>query len=206
MKHPDYEYDEIADKVFFPIYDRISDQIIERCGIREGRMLDIGSGGGHLGFAVMEKTQLEGHFGDIQPAALEIAQVRAKERGLERRSSFYEADVHEMPFSDGFADLIISRGSYLFWKDQEKAFQEIYRVLAPGGKTYIGSGLGSAAQREEIHRKMDELYGGWESPKNKPNSALTVEEYHAMFQRFGWDYEIVDDDEGCWFIIKKERP
>lgn len=205
MKHPDYDYDEIADKIFLPIYDRIADQIIEKCKITAGRMLDIGCGGGHLGFAVMNKTTLEGHFADIQPAALEIAEIRAAERGLSDRSCFYQTDVHDMDIPDNFADLIVSRGSYLFWKDQIKAFQEIWRVLTPGGRTYIGSGLGSPEQRKEIHRKMDEIYGCWQSPHSRPNESLSTEEYHKLFKGLGWDYEIIDDDEGRWFIIKKEK-
>lgn len=205
MKHPDYDYDEIADKIFLPIYDRISDQIIERCGITSGCMLDLGSGGGHLGFALMEKTELEGHFADIQAPALEIARIRSKEKGLSNRSHFHQIDVHEMSFEDGFANLIVSRGSYIFWKDQEKAFREVWRVLAPGGKAYIGAGLGSPEQRKEIHRKMDELYGKWKSPHTKPNSSLTTEEYHRIFSGFGWNYEILDGEEGRWFILKKEK-
>ncbi len=205
MKHPDYDYDEIADKVFFPIYDRISDQIIEATGIRTGRMLDIGCGGGHLGFAVMEKTELEGHFADVLEAPIEIAQIRAGERGLTDRSHFYVQDVHDLSFEDGFADLIVSRGSYLFWEDQEKAFRELYRVLATGGMTYIGSGLGSKEQRKAIHEEMDRIYGGWESPRSKPNSSLETEEYRKMFDRLGWKYSIRDDDEGRWFIIRKEK-
>ena len=68
MKHPDYDYDEIADNIFFPIYDRIAEQIIDATDVRNGKMLDIGCGGGHLGFAVMEKTELEGYFADIKNA------------------------------------------------------------------------------------------------------------------------------------------
>ena len=205
MKHPDYDYDEIADKIFFPIYDRIADQIIDATDIRAGKMLDIGCGGGHLGFAVMERTALEGYFADIKNAPLEIAQMRAEERGMQGRTHFCVQDVHDLDFEDDFADLIISRGSYLFWENQEKAFGEIYRVLAPGGMTYIGSGLGSSEQRKKIKEKMNELYGGWESPASKPNHSLTTEEYKKMFDRFGWDYEILDGDEGRWFIIHKEK-
>ena len=44
MKHPDYDYDEIADNIFFPIYDRIAEQIIDATDVRNGKMLDIGCG------------------------------------------------------------------------------------------------------------------------------------------------------------------
>lgn len=205
MKHPDYDYDEIADNIFFPIYDRIAEQIIDATDVRNGKMLDIGCGGGHLGFAVMEKTELEGYFADIKNAPVEIAMIRAKERGMQERAHFYVQDVQDLDFEDDFADLIISRGSYLFWEDQKKAFSEIYRVLAPGGRTYIGSGLGSREQRKKIKEKMNELYGGWESPASKPNHSITTDEYRKMFDSFGWKYEIRDNDEGRWFIIHKEK-
>lgn len=203
MIHPDYDYDEIADKIFFPIYDTISDRIIEKCGITRGKMLDIGSGGGHLGFALMEKTELEGYMADIKEAAVEIASMRAGERGLSERTQCGVQDVHCMTLEDNWADIIISRGSYLFWSNQEKAFKEIYRVLAPGGMTYIGAGLGSKEQHEVIHRKMVERNPNWESPCRKDNFALDTEEYEAMFSSFGWDFEIIDGDEGRWMIIRK---
>ena len=50
-------------------------------------------------------------------------------------------DAHSLAFRDNYADIIISRGSFRFWKDKVKAFGEIYRVLKPGATAYIGRGF-----------------------------------------------------------------
>ena len=47
------------------------------------------------------------------------------------------ADVHQMPYSDESADFIISRSTIHHWADPVKAFQEIYRLLTPGGVAII---------------------------------------------------------------------
>jgi len=42
---------------------------------------------------------------------------------------------------NNYADIIVSRGSYQFWKNKTQAFKEIMRVLKPGGVAYIGRGF-----------------------------------------------------------------
>jgi 2-polyprenyl-3-methyl-5-hydroxy-6-metoxy-1,4-benzoquinol methylase len=48
------EFDKIAQEIFFPIYPVIADDILKLTGIRSGRLLDVGSGGGHLGLWVFK--------------------------------------------------------------------------------------------------------------------------------------------------------
>lgn len=50
------------------------------------------------------------------------------EMELEDRIKVVRSDVHSLSFPDGFADLVVSRGSMFFWKDLSQAFKEIYRV------------------------------------------------------------------------------
>lgn len=132
--NPDYEFDDIAEQVFYPIYDVIAQDLLEETGIVSGSMLDVGCGGGHLGFAVMGKSDLTGDFVDINATAVRLAEERSKRLGVWERSRFYRADVVSLPFEDQSFDLVISRGSMFFWEDQERAFSEILRVLKPGGQ------------------------------------------------------------------------
>ena len=74
-----YEFDEIAQNVFLPIYPLIANQIKNETKIENGVCLDIGCGGGHSGFALMKITNLELIFLDNNKNALDIAQKRSEE-------------------------------------------------------------------------------------------------------------------------------
>jgi SAM-dependent methyltransferase len=43
------------------------------------------------------------------------------------------ADAHQLPFSDGVFDVVISRGSFNLFSDPDRALLEIKRVLKAGG-------------------------------------------------------------------------
>lgn len=205
MVHPDYEYDEIAEKIFYPAYDEITDQIIEATGITRGKFLDVGCGGGHLGFSMMKKTGMDGTFVDIKEAPVEITKIRAGQLGVSEKTTVLVADVEDLPFEDGSFQLVISRGSVPFWENQEKAFREIFRVLAPGGKAYIGGGLGSGKTRRMIKQKMAEQgLACFGSRAGDQSRTLSDEAYAAIFDTWPCKYRIISDPEiGNWKLIEK---
>jgi SAM-dependent methyltransferase len=200
----DFQFDRIAQDIFFPIYAVIADDILAKTQKTAGRMIDIGCGGGHLGLALMGKTQCDGYFVDINETALEIAKARATECGLADRAVFLKEDVHELTFPDSFADLVISRGSYIFWRDMEKALLEIYRVLAPGGRTYIGGGLGNRELAESIRQKMQGIQPGWPEGIQGRAAEMPPERIKEIFDREGIAHEIIDDESrGFWIVLSK---
>lgn len=203
----EYDYDEIAENIFAPLYPVVADGILRRTGVTAGRMLDIGCGGGHLGYCLLKKTSLAGDFIDILPEAAETCRNRGEALGLGGRAKVTTGDVHALPYPDGAFDLVISRGSIGFWADYESAFREIYRVLAPGGKTYIGSGLGNRQTRQAINQKMKERDPGWPNSIKRKQRSVSSEEFGRIFRRIGASYEIIEnEDEGRWFILSKGRP
>lgn len=206
MDQQGMSYDRIAEEIFAPIYPRIAQDLLEATGVRAGRMVDIGCGGGHLGFAVMEQAPFEGLFLDIRGEALTSARARAEARGLLDRCTFRTGDVQRMDLPDGCADLVISRGSMIFWEDQEAAFREIYRILAPGGCTYVGTGLGSTELREQIRAKMRSADPGWPRRLLENSLALSTPAYRTLFQSLGWDFTILENEsQGRWIILRKPR-
>lgn len=201
----DFEFDTIAQNIFYPIYAVIAEDIILRTRRTKGVLIDIGCGGGHLGMAVMEKTAFRGFFVDINETALKIAETRAEARGLSGRAEFTRQDVHKMDFPDGFADLIISRGSFHFWEDTEKALLEIYRILAPGGRTYIGGGLGNAELAKDIREKMRARWPDWPETIRKRNENVPTQLLREIFERHAISYEIIENEaQGRWIILKKD--
>lgn len=202
-----YDYDQIAEGIFAPLFPVVADSIIAHTGVTHGRMLDIGCGGGHLGYNLMKKTELFGAFVDILPEAVDTCRRRGEEWGLAARSEVAVGNVHALPFPDASFDLIISRGSIGFWGEYENAFRQIHRVLAPTGKTFIGNGLGNAETRREIDQKMRARDPEWPYSIKKRQHEVSTEEFRDIFDRLGFSCEVVvGEDVGRWFILSKEGP
>lgn len=210
MKADGFPYDEIAENFFAPVYPVIAEAILRRTGVQTGRLLDLGCGGGHLGFALLEQGSFtHAVFADENPCALETAKQRGDERGF---SSLMETSVQNacaLDLPNESFDLIASRGSMPFWDNQQAAFLGIYRLLAPGGWAYIGGGMGNGELVERIKAQMEkarEAKGG-DGPRcfdRKNSKALRNDEYRALFAATDADLAIVDtDDEGHWIIIRK---
>lgn len=204
MNSKAYEFDEIADGPFFPIYPVIAQQIVEKTGINSGVCLDIGSGGGHLGFSLAQITEMDIILLDKSEDALTIANIRADKWGLAERTSTLFGDVQQIPLDDGTVDLCISRGSVWFWEDQKKGFEEIYRVLSDGGMAYIGGGFGTGELKEQVDRKMKERDSEWPKNREKFAAGNTVEHFTGILNLIGiTNFQICDDEKGIWVVFKK---
>lgn len=202
-----YEFDEIAQKVFLPIYPLIANQIKKETKIEDGVCLDIGCGGGHLGFALMKITNLDVIFLDNNTDALDIAKKRSKELGVEYSANTILGDVQELPLEDECINLVISRGSLWFWEDKIKSLEEIYRVLRKGGIAYIGGGFGDEKTKNKVYEKMKEINGeDFEKRRKKFTEGNDVEFYNGILKEIGIkNFKIKDDEEGLWIIIKKDK-
>ena len=202
MQCDSLEYDRFAEEVFGPIYPDIAKVILERSGVTCGRLLDLGCGGGHLGFALMELGDFDASFLDLREGAVALAQKRGEALG--RSGSFVVGDVHHLPFSENSFDLIVSRGSMPFWEDQEKAFREIFRVLAPGGWAYIGGGLGGKEHQERIRAMTHSKTGSPCFDRSKSRSLPDSKDYVKLFQTLGAPCRVIENpDEGRWFLFGK---
>lgn len=126
-----------------PVYAPLAEQIVSDfdLGKKEGIGLDLGSGPGTLIVELCKRTRMHWINVDINPNFFPNFYRQAEQNHLGHRVSAIFADAHNLPFRDNYADIIVSRGSYHFWEDKERAFSEIYRVLKPGAVAYIGRGF-----------------------------------------------------------------
>ena len=129
--------------VLAPVYAPLAEQIVRdfQLANREGLGLDIGGGPGTLVVELAKRSRLYWVDVDIDRKHLASLAERAKEAGVSDRVAFLGADVQALPFRDGAADVIVSRGSYPFWANKKQGFAEIWRVLKPGGIAYVGRGF-----------------------------------------------------------------
>ena len=126
-----------------PVYGPLAVQIVSDFNLEEkkGIGIDLGSGPGTLIIELCKRTQLHWINADINPHFFPYFYEEAKKYGFGHRVSAIFADANSLPFRDNYADFIVSRGSFHFWKDKVQAFSEIYRVLKPGAVAYIGRGF-----------------------------------------------------------------
>ena len=126
-----------------PVYAPLAEEMVEKLGLvgKEGVAIDLGSGPGTLILELCKRTNLHWLNADINPHFFPYFFERAKANGCGGRVSAIEADACSLPFRDGYADVVVSRGSLQFWSDLGRGLSEVYRVLKPGGAAYIGRGL-----------------------------------------------------------------
>jgi SAM-dependent methyltransferase len=98
------------------------------------RVVDAGSGAGFDCFIAAHQVGAEGRVVGIDMLAEMLARSRAAagRMGLEN-VEFREGLIEDMPVEDGWADVVMSNGVINLCADKRGAFQEIWRVLRPGG-------------------------------------------------------------------------
>jgi len=197
--------DRIAKTAFAPVYPVIAGQILDRCGISCGRCLDVGSGPGSLAIALARASDLAVTLLDSSPEMLETAEGNVREAGLLGRLSLLRGDVHDIPLPAGSVDLVVSRGSVFFWEDLARAFSEIHRVLAPGGKTYVGGGFGTAELRDAIAAAMVKENPDWKSFRDKNLGPENRKRIAGVLADLGLRHRIISDDSGLWVVMEKRR-
>jgi ubiquinone/menaquinone biosynthesis C-methylase UbiE len=98
------------------------------------RLLEIGGGMG------TDLSQFARHGAivtdiDLSAGHLALAQENFRLRGLQ--GTFIHHDAETLPFPDGSFDVVYSNGVIHHTPNTQAAIDEIYRVLAPGGKAII---------------------------------------------------------------------
>ena len=118
-------------------YNLIADELSRLCDFKQGLVTDIGTGLGDLAIEIGKRYPRLDIIGlDISQDVLDKAVSKAESENLQN-VSFKFGDVHNLPFEDNSIDLVVSHGSIHHWKDIQKAFSEIYRILKPNALTYL---------------------------------------------------------------------
>ncbi len=73
---------------------------------------------------------------DYSTDMMEKAQRRAQRDGMQN-IRFQQGDVGKLPYENESFDIVLSLNGFHAFPDKESAYQEVYRVLKPGG-TFCG--------------------------------------------------------------------
>ncbi len=195
-------YDSIAREVFAPIYPHIAEAILETGGISKGVCLDAGCGGGYLGIAIAEKTDMDIYLLDSSAEMIEFADKNINDKKLSGRAKTFLSDIASIPVEDSSIDLVISRGSVFFWQDVTAALREIFRVMKPGGFACIGGGLGTPEMRKRILEEMKGRDPEW-TPHFSHRDSSDDKYVKALEESGITDFTTRRDDSGFWMEIRK---
>jgi ubiquinone/menaquinone biosynthesis C-methylase UbiE len=116
-------------------------------------VLELAAGSGRLTKHLRENLPPDAHLiaTDISEDMLAIAKSKLKDEKIE----FQYADIMNLPFEDKSFDLVFCQYGLMFLPDKQKGFNEIYRVLKPGGRF---------------------IFATWDSAKNVPIFNLILNE------------------------------
>jgi SAM-dependent methyltransferase len=120
-------------------------------------VLDIGSGAGADLLLAARRVGPGGRaIGvDMTPAMRDLARSSAHEAGVADVVEIRDGLVEELPADDGSIDVVISNGVLNLAPDKERAFAEIARVLAPGGRLYLGDVVIQTELRQDTRDDID---------------------------------------------------
>ncbi len=128
-------------------YDVISDSqfdngklLVEKLGIKPGdSVLDIGAGTGRLGRYVNQIIGSEGSLIGIDPLAERIK--IANEKNQFKNAVYKIGSTEDLSFIENDSIDVVYLNAVFHWViDKQKALNEIYRVLKPGGKIGLTTG------------------------------------------------------------------
>jgi ubiquinone/menaquinone biosynthesis C-methylase UbiE len=107
-------------------------------GVTHGHALEIGHGPGYLGLEWLKQTENTTLTGfDISPDMSALAQRNARDYGVTARSEYRLGNCNHLAFDDNSFDAVFTNGSLHEWAEPQAAFDEIWRVLKPGGRYFI---------------------------------------------------------------------
>jgi arsenite methyltransferase len=120
------------------------------------RIVDVGSGAGFDTFLAARAVGPSGFVAgiDMTQEMLTKARSNAALLGLDH-VEFREGIAEELPVPDGWADVVISNGVFNLCPDKERTFQEVFRVLRPGGTLQFADIANGRPVPEEAIREID---------------------------------------------------
>ena len=115
-------------------YESLAREIVSH--IREGKILELGSGPGLLSLELARLSpRLEVVGVDPSPGMVRLASRLC--RGVENRVRFLVGGAYRLPFPPSSFDMVVSLGVLHHLQDLPRALEEAHRVLKPGGEAWF---------------------------------------------------------------------
>jgi SAM-dependent methyltransferase len=119
-------------------------------------VLDLGCGAGTDLLIAAQMTGAEGRVigVDMTASMLERARAGAQEMGLDN-ITLCESLIEDLPLEDASVDIVISNGVIDLVPDKDAVFDEIDRVLKPGGRLQLADVIIHHEVSEDARKRID---------------------------------------------------
>lgn len=146
-------------------------------GIKKGdHVLDLGSGAGNDCFVARALVGETGHVTGIDMTEPMIKKAKENCDKLKFKNvEFVLGDIESMPFEDRQFDVVVSNCVLNLVPDKNKAFNEIFRVLKPGGHFCVSDVVIKGSLSEKMIEDA-EMYAGCVSGASEMTEYLRVVE------------------------------
>ena len=103
------------------------------------RILNLDHGPGGIAIALRSRAALDSIIvaADSVAGMDDLAQHRARARGITRPIHFLQSWTNGLPFKDDTFDLVLTAGGFHSWPNPEETLAEIRRVLTPDGRYLV---------------------------------------------------------------------
>ena len=143
-------------------------------GIQGNEILEIGPGPGYVGLEVAKQLVNVTLTGcEISPAMIRIAEKNAAAYGI--HAVYVQGNAMELPFSDESFDCVISNGSLHEWENPIRVFDEIHRVLRPGGHYCI-----TDLRRDAVRWKKLFVYSSTKPKEMRPGLRSSLDAAYTL--------------------------
>lgn len=159
---------------------------------RHKEVLDVGCGTGNFS---LKLAQLGCEVTGIDMSREMLALAQRKISETELKVVFQYMDVYDLKFPDNHFDGVFSMAAFEFIQEPQRAYNEMFRVLKPGGSLLIGT--------INLDSKWGELYLSKGSQKNSVFKHAT---FMTMGELKGLDDENLKGSGECLFIPPDTRP
>jgi len=137
---------------------------VEVAGLRpEDVVVDVGCGSGEAVRVAAEHVVRGRAIGvDPSPAMIRIATEQTRDHACADRIRFVEGPAEKLPLESGSASVVLAINSLHHWAQPDAGLEEVWRVLAHGGRFLIGD--------EETET------GGWSHAEGDLSDAVKIQQ------------------------------
>jgi ubiquinone/menaquinone biosynthesis C-methylase UbiE len=170
--------------------------VIEKALPLRGHVLDIGTGKGRFAIPLAHEVAKVTTV-DISAEEQHCARLEAEYAGVSQKIEFMLADARKLPWLAGTFDAVVTWNVFHHLDDPERVFDEMLRVLKPGGKLVLAD-FSLAG-----FRLMDEIHAA--EGRTHPHPPSHFLEWRSQLRSTGFRVRVFEDHQEEVLVAQRSR-